>query len=144
MKTTTGQDMTVFRLLERAANAGKECPSNNDIADALGCASCSCGPRVMNRLEAAGLISVQRGGQSRVVTICATGKRTAGDVGAVHWRFRPENKHRRHEQSVSPLRARARLEQEPEPLMLRVERDPCPRCGTRADIGCAHHAVVPA
>jgi hypothetical protein len=22
----------------------------------------------------------------------------------------------------------------------RVERDPCPRCGVRADIGCQHHA----
>jgi transposase len=42
----------------------------------------------------------------------------------------PPYNHREARQRVSPV--------EPKVILSRVDRDPCPRCGTRRDIGCVH------
>lgn len=133
-------DEIVLRMIERAIEHGDRCPSNNEIATAVGATSCSRGANILTRLERLGIISVARGGSSRVVTILATGKKTAGEVPRLHWRFRAENAHRRHVGYSMPAKGKLVDELPIEPIRMRVIRDPCPRCGTRADIGCAHHA----
>lgn len=69
-----------FAILERAANAGAACPTNNDLAEMLGYCSGNGPSGLVNLLEVAGCISVERSNCGRVVTINRTGKRTAGIV----------------------------------------------------------------
>lgn len=129
-------DAIVLKMIESAAERGEKCPSNDCIAGAIGAASPSSGPTVLDRLARRGLITVERGNMLRVVTILATGKRTAGVVKRDHWRFRPENAHRRHIGYSARQRAdKPAPVENPGP---RQFRDPCPRCGTRADFGCEH------
>lgn len=120
---------TVLEMVERAANAGAACPSNLDIAQAIGAKSISSGPKALERLEKRGLIKVERGATSRVVTILATGKRTAGTVTKRHWSVRGVVK------SAPQNKPAEQIFREERPA---VYRDPCPRCGVRGDIGCQH------
>jgi hypothetical protein len=76
----------VMRILVAAADAGEPCPSNLTIASAVGSSSMATGASCIALLESMNLISVERGNCSRVVTIVATGKRTAGKVAKGHWR----------------------------------------------------------
>jgi hypothetical protein len=71
----------MLRALERAANAGVPCPSNDDLSRTLGYASPSKASDLIAMLETIGFITVERGCDTRVVTIVKTGKRTAGEVG---------------------------------------------------------------
>lgn len=64
-------------ILKRAAAAGATCPTNGDIADMLGLSSTATASGLVALLETAGHIKVERGRTSRVVTIVATGQRTA-------------------------------------------------------------------
>ena len=136
------RDDIVFGLLRRAAEKGDRCPSNLDICFAVGFGSASAGPRILARIEKAGLIKVYSGQCSRVVEIVGTGKRTAGDIPRPHWRDRPENKHRKHKQYRVPIKPHPAP---PEPCasfsVLRVERDPCPYCGVRGDVSCKHRVA---
>jgi hypothetical protein len=125
---------SVFAMIERAAMLGERCPSNFAIMAAIGAGSPSAGPKVLERLVRRGLIEVQRGNNSRVVTIVASGKRTAGIIKAPHWRERdPGIKRivRRNHQYLPPIHDET-------PLGSVVHRDPCPRCGVRGDLTCAH------
>lgn len=134
MKPLSANAKAVMAMLERAVEAGYPCPSNYEIAAALGAGSISIGPAVLDQLARAGLISIERGQRTRVVTVIANGKRTAGVIGLKHWRDRPENSHRRRiGYGVRPAKPEAPVE-----LPVRVYRDPCQRCGTRGDIGCRH------
>lgn len=130
-------DATTLAMIEGAAEAGLPCPSNPDIAERHGFSSVSSGARSIERLEGAGLIRVERGNCSRVVTILASGKRTAGVVGKPHWRMlrkpRPIAPYARTREAVGPP-----LSMLPVP----VDRDPCPRCGTRRDLGCIHFSPI--
>lgn len=139
----TSRDDIVLGLIAAAAERGRLCPSNNDIADACGLARANDGSKVLQRLEKSGLIRVERGSHSRVVTIVASGLRTAGEVKNLHWRFRPENAHRRHlVYRAAGWKAPSKAISEPAPVPgSRVDRDPCPRCGVRGDIGCEHARV---
>lgn len=128
-------ESVVFNMLNQAAERGDPCPSNDLICVALDASSPSRGSEVLHRLERKGLIKVERGTMSRVVTIVATGKRTAGTVADVHWRYRPENLHRRN---IKYSRTRPPPPPAPKPVAVRVDRDPCPLCGIRGDIGCQH------
>ena len=65
-------------ILEGAANAGDVCPSNGTLADMLGYASGNGPSGLVNLLEVAGFITVERSHSGRVVTIVKTGKKTAG------------------------------------------------------------------
>ena len=126
----------VLRMLERAANEGRACPTNAEIAEAMGVNSVGSASSAVSRLVDAGLILLERGQCTRAVTIVATGARTAGKV-TPHWRDRPGHvaPKRRHvvKQAVDAVPAH-------QITAARVERDPCPRCGIRRDIGCGHTA----
>lgn len=66
-----------FTILERAANAGVKCPTNADLAELMGYNTIGKPAEWVVRLERAGLIEVERRNTGRVVTIVATGKKTA-------------------------------------------------------------------
>lgn len=130
----------VFLMLCRAAEDGEACPTNHHIAAALDASSPSRGPALLNQLTKLGFISVERGACNRVVTILETGKKTAGEVRQSHWRFRPENWHRRHILYTAPVCRRTNPEIVADKMAQpRVSRDPCTRCGIRGDIGCEHN-----
>lgn len=76
----------VMRLLTHAAEHHLPCPGNAEIARAVGGTGLATGAGCIALLEAMNLITVERGSNSRVVTINATGKRTAGRVGKPHFR----------------------------------------------------------
>ncbi len=78
----------VLAIIRSAADAGEKCPTNLEIADRVGYASISGPANAINLLEASGVITVQRGQASRVVTIVATGRSTAGRVRWAHHKFR--------------------------------------------------------
>jgi DNA-binding MarR family transcriptional regulator len=67
-------------ILRRAADDNAPCPSNADLADMLGYSRPDKASGVIALLEVAGLITVERGMKNRVVTICATGRKTFGSV----------------------------------------------------------------
>jgi hypothetical protein len=76
-KRLDGSEQVVFDLLVAAAAASEPCPSNETICRAVGARSLATGARFVAALEAAGVITVERAHKSRVVTIVATGNRTA-------------------------------------------------------------------
>lgn len=79
----------VYRALFRAANRGDACPSQAVLAMIVGYESEGGTVKLLQRLEARGMIRVERFNRSRRVTIVATKKRTAktGETEP-HWRFR--------------------------------------------------------
>lgn len=82
------RDRVVYAMLVRAAEAGEPCPCNAEIAAVLGSTSVGAASECVSRLERDGWIAVERGNRQRVVTILATGRRTAGVIAAPHWRQR--------------------------------------------------------
>jgi hypothetical protein len=127
---TAANDVRVLALITEAVEANKPCPSNPQLARAVGLRAASFGHRAIERLRQAGLITVEHGPCARVVTIVATGGRTAGEPGKQHWRGRASTGgFRRRAEPVGPP-----LSSLPPP----VHRDPCPRCGVRRDVGCSH------
>lgn len=74
----------VFAIVKQAAERGEACPTNKVLAERFGCRPNTIS-RCFNFLEAAGMVSVERFSDSRIVTIRATGKKTAGSPGAPHW-----------------------------------------------------------
>lgn len=73
----TPAEAIAYRMIYEAAEAGEPCPMNVDIEIAIGANSSSMGPITVRRLEAKGLITVERYYRARVVTVIATGKTTA-------------------------------------------------------------------
>lgn len=123
--------LKVMAMLTSAAEQGEPAPTDRAIAEALGGASERTGATMIARLKESGLIRVTSYARARQITITATGQSTrlpsyarsprdvSGDAGAV-------------------TIAIASLAPPPAPLPEPVDRDPCPRCGVRADFGCAH------
>lgn len=74
----------IFKALRLCAEAGLECPSNRQLAERVGYKSTASVSDAINFLATAGMIDVERGNHNRVVTICASGKRTAGEVRKAH------------------------------------------------------------
>lgn len=142
---------TVLAAVTRAAEAGEPCPTNDQLANLCGFLSPSGGSTALSELEKLGLIKVQRGQASRVVTIVATGKRTAGKVPRPHWRhMTPDQRAECAERAKTPKpNPRANKKEfeveralERQAYKERIERDaeanyvmrePCLRCGVRAD-----------
>lgn len=86
------REAVVLRMLNAAAEAGVRCPTNQEIADALGMASTGGPARLVAALEDFGVISVRRYQVTRVVTISASGKSTAAPASSQpHWRDRPQH-----------------------------------------------------
>ena len=154
-----------FRMLEWAARNGEPCPTNAQIAFMIGKRSMSTAAAYVNQLETAGLIAVERGSCARVVTIVASGKKTAGEKPAPHWREgkqKPEGKApapksidgelvgyrpppTNYEQRRDRTAALEAYKQEQERIeSQRRHVAPCARCGVRADyhksMGCKNYA----
>lgn len=141
MTQLTPTEGVLFARLVAAVEAGEECPKNNALCGLLGHASPSSVSPLLNRLERKGLIVITRFQNGRDVFIPSLGKGTAHFSGSrtSHWRDRGERSERPDVQKGrmpgDPLSAK-----DAEILRRRsVSRDPCPRCATRRDIGCAHY-----
>jgi hypothetical protein len=127
--------------LTRAAESNQSCPSNEVLTGMLGATSHSSGAAALDRLARRGLIEVERYSNSRVVTIVATGLRTAGEPGTPHWRAGNVTKAVDRKPQLASAAAMS-----PgiiaEPAQVRVDRKPCTWCGTRADVGCKHNRAA--
>lgn len=77
----------LIEMLRREAQAGNPCPSNMDVAAHFGFSSVASAARLFQLAERAGLIVVERGQAARVVSAADGTWRTAGTVGAPHWRM---------------------------------------------------------
>ena len=73
----------IFAELKRCAEAGEPCPCNEALAADNGCGKTHV-INILNLLIVAGMIEIERGNRDRIVTICATGKKTAGTIKARH------------------------------------------------------------
>lgn len=69
----------IFALLRQAAERGETCPSNAILAERFGMRT-GVIVSAFNFLVCNGMIEVERTSNARVVTICATGKRTASTL----------------------------------------------------------------
>ena len=132
-------DRKILGMIEKAAEAGLPCPTNPEIAEAVGLNSVSSGTEYLKRLEYLNLVKVDRYAGSRIVTILKTGKRTAGTPGKPHWRHRViAAKPKAPIVSVSErIFARHQVDAEAP----RDARYTCPRCGCRSDAGCGHNTT---
>ena len=90
--TPLQKEVALYAELTRCAELGLACPTADACAAIIGeddGGSISTTVLVMHRLEKQGLIHVERYQRSRVVTIIASGKRTAEPANkAPHWRDR--------------------------------------------------------
>lgn len=135
--------MAVMRAIERAADAGRACPTNPELCGIGGFDSVSGPVGAIGRLARAGLIKVERFQNARQVTICATGKQTfvPASLAKPHWRDRTGRHVTRTGSGQNCAGGVAKEKPDDQHLPPAVYRDPCPRCGVRADLGCAHHAA---
>ena len=79
----------IYRALCRAANREDVCPSGDVLALIVGYETYWGTVKCLHRLEARGMIRVERFNRSRRVTICATRKRTAKTSETEpHWRIK--------------------------------------------------------
>jgi DNA-binding transcriptional regulator YhcF (GntR family) len=74
----------LFRIISQAADYGHQCPSNKILAERIGYKSAARVADAISFLSTAGMITVERANNARVVTITATGKKTAGEVEKPH------------------------------------------------------------
>lgn len=137
----TPRQQTILTAITAAAETGAPCPTNDDLNEILGHSGAHDASQVLTQLEKLGLIVVTRFGCGREVFVPSTGKSTAPFTGArrPHWRLVAKA------DRVAPLqRAKPRPPRGLPPVEILppvVVRDPCPRCGTRADLGCGHRQV---
>ncbi|WP_146037268.1 winged helix-turn-helix domain-containing protein [Novosphingobium guangzhouense] len=139
------QDDRILAAITKAAERGQPCPQNGELARMIGASSKSVPVNAMKRLEERGLIVVERFSMSRIVTIVATGKSTGGHPATPHWRVHLRDgdvsmpiDHKAQPVPAAPVPA---VHSRPEPV--RVNRDPCPFCEIRGDIGCRHSRAAP-
>ncbi|QEH79920.1 hypothetical protein EIK56_17985 [Sphingomonas sp. C8-2] len=122
----------LLAMLSEVARKGAPCPNNTEIQDRIDLSNGSEVQPLFHRLELAGVIKVERTGCSRRVTIVETGM-TTGWTAIV--RGRPGYAGVRGPgDSHFPIEG-FRGDLPPERYL---DRDPCPRCGVRGDLGCAH------
>lgn len=125
------REAAVLAAVTQCADSGWACPSDSQLAAMLGGISRPGARYVLLRLEARGLVSLSHVGRLRIVTIVETGKKTALPSGADGYRA-VAAEHQAQRQSAS----RAAVFTQPQPV--RVDREPCPLCAVRADVGCRH------
>lgn len=112
-RALSGNRELVFAAINAAAEDDMPCPTNLDL-NRIGGGGSRFGCLTIDWLQKRGRIEVENHGNRRRIKITATGKRTAFDRSG-------------------PAEVRVF-----DSLPPRVNRDPCPRCGVRADIGCGH------
>jgi hypothetical protein len=110
----SGSRDLVLAAIEAAANDGRPCPTDPEL-NLIGQGGSRFGAETLGWLKRQGVIEIERLGRQRRVTIIATGRKTA----FVYRHYAIGNR-------------------QAETLPPRVDRDPCPRCGVRRDIGCVH------
>ena len=115
-----------LRAIEYAVAAGERAPTNVQLAALMGAKSATAGATCIASLEERGLIVVHRFHHGRTITLTRTGASTAPPPNPQPRRERPK----RNSHCFVPQR----VTEAPSPVF----RDPCPRCGIRADVGCAH------
>lgn len=86
MTALTHREQIAYDMIREAAYLQKPCPSNLDIAVAIDCESLATPPRLLKRLEAKGLIHVERYQCGRTVTLADNGRRTRPTDTTPHWR----------------------------------------------------------
>ena len=116
----------VLEIMRAAAAASAPCPSNNALADRVGCQAHDAST-ALSILEAHGLVVVRRAHRSRRVTIVATGQSTLWSLSATQARSAAARAARVTDDDGVRLSEAAIAAR-------RVDREPCPRCGVRADV----------
>ena len=136
------REKSAYKAIVAAANAGRTCPQNDVIAAIVGTTSTGTASEVVSRLARKGWIIIHRGQSSRLVQITDTGKFTAGEIPKPHWRDKgkprpviivPDAEQHKPRRTQSEIR-----EEAPAP----VDREPCFKCGVRADVGCRHQVLA--
>jgi SOS-response transcriptional repressor LexA len=120
------REAALLAWLVECAEAGRPCPTNRETSERLGLSSVNHATVLYQALEEQGLIRVECSRTARVVTIVASGGRTAGLLRTIAHYEKAESKE--HRLSAAQIAAR------------RVDRSACPRCAVRSDVGCAHQA----
>lgn len=123
--------------LARTAEAGDPCPNNDQIIDTIALNGAYQVSGMLTELLDANFITIERDGYLRRVTIVATGKST-------DWSKRTGGRKRvgigfRDPEDVKALAGTFRGDL---PESRYVYRDPCPGCGVRRDVGCAHQPLM--
>ncbi len=123
----------LYSHLAAAARAGAPCPTNTELMDILDLSSVTEANPLLDRLEAGRMIRVEHTGNRRRVTVLALGLSTGWTVYA---RGRP----RLFVGTAGPGETARPIEgfRGDLPPERYLDRDPCPRCGVRGDLGCAH------
>lgn len=80
----TDTDRHVYEAISAAAEKGKPCPRNAELVKLFDGRAASNASIVIKKLERANLISVERAGRFRTVTILATGKSTAAHLRKIY------------------------------------------------------------
>lgn len=136
------RDADILDRLTRCAREGRPCPTNAELAVVLGVEGTTGACNALKRLEQSGLIKVERFAVHRIVTIVATGERTAGKPGKPHWRDRDAATVTQKKAQTNAAKAIATPALAPKPEPVRVDREPCTWCGVRADVGCKHNRAI--
>jgi hypothetical protein len=132
------RQQVVLGMLEQAAAGGRKCPTNDEFGDRLN-SSGSYASAVMSELQQMGIIRLERFARGREVEIVATGAKTAPVGRKLHWRQSTDGPKRNYVRRVAlPDDDDGRQFRGDLPIDRYVDRDPCWRCGARADVGCRH------
>lgn len=113
----------VLAIFVQAAERNERAPSNLYITEQLGLTCEKAVTRFVTELSRAGLIEVRFSNQYRTIKIIATGKTTLPDPRSK----KNIEKQVRREFVEIPVRRKTV-----------IDREPCRKCGVRADIGCRH------
>ncbi len=122
-KLTAG---VIYDALVRAARAGAPCPSNTELCRLVGATSVATPAHSIARMAKDGKLRVTSASNGREIHIVEL------DVTIVS-KMRTKNRTRERD-TAQAERTAARTP----PPASRVSRDPCFRCGVRADVGCEH------
>jgi DNA-binding MarR family transcriptional regulator len=120
---------SLYRILCEKADAGEPCPTNVELAHAMGMDSSGSASGAMLRLEKLGHITVERGQNFRRVTITETGQSLA-----TCGKFKPRVRIGRPHKSRSPEIDDSKL--------IRIDSRACFNCGNSGYAGCNCHRPV--
>ena len=116
----------IYDELVRAARAGDPCPSNTELCRLVGASSVATPAHSIARMAKAGRLKVKHASNGREIHIVEL------DITIVSKMRTKLNI--REKQAEQAQRAASRA---PAPEVA-VYREPCFRCGVRADVGCEH------
>jgi hypothetical protein len=129
LKTVAQSKLTagiIYDALVRAARAGAPCPSNTELCRLVGATSVATPAHSIARMAKDGKLRVISSSNGREIHIVDL------DLTIVS-KMRSMNRTRERD-TAQAERTAARAAPPPPPVF----RDPCFRCGVRADVGCEH------